>query len=413
MNYRFDEKAKAFLECVSRPDKKINFHLALLTQLCEREVSTFETHHKDLLMTDLYINGEHIHKTPTNMGLGLSLRPGTYTFKIKVKFDYDMDLSIISRTTYDVSELPDKRFQKDIVKELTVTVDNANDCYVAFNAFLSLEWDSEQRIDTGDYYNWSKFEIKNIRRIVSIQDGYEFSKTSKTTLDRLCCYWQNPEYKHTYPTVDREFLGFFRSKYGSSSTTYTAQKTTTKSTYTFDDEDEDYTPIFDIEKELSLQTNAKISQPKQTSSYTSTPKPTSTPSVQKDYVAEINQDAVNRIKDQSIKNGNISSFLYNHALINAIYDQQKDKLLDSMKKELFFKAKVRYEDYLDGSKYIGYKDKGTYFSINGEVYEGDFKNGEKTGKGRLIYPDGKILKGEFQNGKLIKGETLFEEKRYE
>ena len=34
---------------------------------------------------------------------------------------------------------------------------------------------------------------------------------------------------------------------------------------------------------------------------------------------------------------------------------------------------------------------------NGDIYEGEFKNDKKEGKGKIIYKNGEIYEGEFKN----------------
>ena len=63
--------------------------------------------------------------------------------------------------------------------------------------------------------------------------------------------------------------------------------------------------------------------------------------------------------------------------------------------------RVEYCNHRDGTKYIGFKNKGTYFYINGEVYEG-----ELPGKGRYIYPNGDIYECESSKSGYKKGKKL-------
>ena len=42
---------------------------------------------------------------------------------------------------------------------------------------------------------------------------------------------------------------------------------------------------------------------------------------------------------------------------------------------------------------------GKYTYSNGQIYEGNYKDGVKEGLGKLIYPNNKIYEGEFKNGK--------------
>ncbi len=63
-------------------------------------------------------------------------------------------------------------------------------------------------------------------------------------------------------------------------------------------------------------------------------------------------------------------------------------------------------NFEDGSVYEGEKSlsgqmdgHGTLRSSNGNVYEGDFKEGKRHGKGVLTYADGDVYKGEFYLGK--------------
>lgn len=56
----------------------------------------------------------------------------------------------------------------------------------------------------------------------------------------------------------------------------------------------------------------------------------------------------------------------------------------------------------DGGKYDGeWKDDlqhgvGKYISPSGKVYEGDFVEGQRTGKGVCVYPDGSKYDGEWE-----------------
>jgi hypothetical protein len=38
---------------------------------------------------------------------------------------------------------------------------------------------------------------------------------------------------------------------------------------------------------------------------------------------------------------------------------------------------------------------------DGRKYIGEFKDGERTGRGKLIYPDGREQVGEFKNGEYV------------
>ena len=50
-----------------------------------------------------------------------------------------------------------------------------------------------------------------------------------------------------------------------------------------------------------------------------------------------------------------------------------------------------------------YDGKGKYIDEKGYLYEGEFKNGLKHGKGILYYKNGNIkYEGEFSNGKFVK-----------
>lgn len=60
--------------------------------------------------------------------------------------------------------------------------------------------------------------------------------------------------------------------------------------------------------------------------------------------------------------------------------------------------------YTNGDKYIGdwvrdvQHGKGIYYFQNGERYEGDYADGERTGKGIYVYPNGDKYVGQFKNG---------------
>ncbi len=61
--------------------------------------------------------------------------------------------------------------------------------------------------------------------------------------------------------------------------------------------------------------------------------------------------------------------------------------------------------YKDGSIFEGewvnnYRRKGKYTSINGDLYDGEFENGSKNGKGTLYFINGNIYSGEFKNDKM-------------
>ena len=45
--------------------------------------------------------------------------------------------------------------------------------------------------------------------------------------------------------------------------------------------------------------------------------------------------------------------------------------------------------------------KGICLYNNGDIYEGNFKNGKKNGKGKLIYPNGIIFENYWYNGSII------------
>ena len=57
----------------------------------------------------------------------------------------------------------------------------------------------------------------------------------------------------------------------------------------------------------------------------------------------------------------------------------------------------RYEGDFKNDKMDG---KGKLFYASGDRYEGDYKNGEKDGKGKLFYADGSHYEGDYKNGKM-------------
>ena len=70
-------------------------------------------------------------------------------------------------------------------------------------------------------------------------------------------------------------------------------------------------------------------------------------------------------------------------------DGDECRLLD-YKSRVFFKGRLEH----------GLKNgKSIYRSLNGEVYEGDFKNDKRHGKGVEKMPNGEVYEGDFKNGK--------------
>ena len=65
--------------------------------------------------------------------------------------------------------------------------------------------------------------------------------------------------------------------------------------------------------------------------------------------------------------------------------------------------------YLDGEKYEGdwrngkYHGQGTYTWKDGQKYEGEWDNGKRTGRGKMNFPDGREYTGGFL---LFPGETF-------
>ena len=60
--------------------------------------------------------------------------------------------------------------------------------------------------------------------------------------------------------------------------------------------------------------------------------------------------------------------------------------------------------YLDGEKYEGdwrngkYHGQGTYTSKDGEKFVGEWKDGRENGQGKRTFPDGRKYIGEFKGG---------------
>ncbi len=50
--------------------------------------------------------------------------------------------------------------------------------------------------------------------------------------------------------------------------------------------------------------------------------------------------------------------------------------------------------------------KGKYFYENGDVYEGDFKEGNKNGLGRFMWKNGKVFDGNWENGMMRDGSLV-------
>lgn len=387
--------ADIYLEAISRNDKKINFHLALLSQICDYEFSTFETHHKDVLMNKFYINGNLVVSKPTNRGIALSLMPGIYKLKIEVEIDYDMDLSMINDYISGFSKTPEKRFQKKIVKELTVTINDTRDCYVGFTAYLHVQWDKQLDINFGDYYN-RELNLSMNWMIEYTKDDYHFIRTSKEGLDKACCYWYRAEDIYEYGHVVSSAVNFYKANHN-------IKPTIQQSSSNYDKEYD----FVDIAKELAIPYKDKaIIKERNNNNQKATTNISNSNSSQKiihnigtvnskDYeeMLELRNNSMRRFKRLKMdKSTGFDELLIIFGGLNKTYYYLEDKLIDKMSKEMFFKLKVEYKNYED-LKYVRYKNKGTMFKINGEVYEGEFP-----GKGRYIYPNGEIYECELKDG---------------
>ena len=63
-------------------------------------------------------------------------------------------------------------------------------------------------------------------------------------------------------------------------------------------------------------------------------------------------------------------------------------------------ARLNFQRYADWSPAFSMENaKQAMLAFNGDVYEGEWKNGDKHGKGTLWSSDGSVYEGEFENGR--------------
>ncbi len=65
-----------------------------------------------------------------------------------------------------------------------------------------------------------------------------------------------------------------------------------------------------------------------------------------------------------------------------------------IKRQEFSNGDVYEGEFIDGKR----TGKGTYHFVNGDVYIGDFVDGQISGKGKITFVDGTVYEGEFVNG---------------
>lgn len=78
--------------------------------------------------------------------------------------------------------------------------------------------------------------------------------------------------------------------------------------------------------------------------------------------------------------------------------EKHDADSNTFKKYVLEDGSVYEGDFVNGKR----TGKGKYTWPSGDVYEGDFRNNEITGKGRKTLANGTVLKGDFENGVLKK-----------
>lgn len=312
---------------------------------------------------------------------------------------------------FGFSNTPDKRFKKTIVKELTVNIDDTRDCYVGFTAYLHIEWNKKFFASLGDYYN-REFDFGVNWTIEHTKDDYHFVRTSKEGLDKACSYWYRAEDTYEYGACDPELVKEYSNKYNMERTSSYISNESTPKWYEYD-VDDDYDGI-DIEKELELPKNAikkTYSNTNNSAEYNKIIESISKRNVGTQPVVEKdpNEEVKNKLKKMHFDKYDTNEseeFIKEFCKLNPYYAKLGYKSLNNDLKVWSKKWPESVTHYPDGSKFIGKHtswpsvSKGTYFDINGEVYEGEWMGANRHGKGKIIYPNGNVLECQYSDNKL-------------
>ena len=119
-----------------------------------------------------------------------------------------------------------------------------------------------------------------------------------------------------------------------------------------------------------------------------------------------NKDNIFKIEPIEFKNGNSYDGFWNKDLKMdgpGKYYLKQDKVLaegnwdngELIYARVFLPNGDIYEGDIKDSQFNG---KGKLISTNNDYYEGEFKNGEKTGRGKIIFSDGTIYEGDLNKG---------------
>ncbi len=100
-----------------------------------------------------------------------------------------------------------------------------------------------------------------------------------------------------------------------------------------------------------------------------------------------------------------------------LYNGENTKLVGTFKdgeftgngKFIYPNGAIYQGDWKDGTR----NGKGKYNSADSTIYEGDWKDGRKNGKGKYSWPSGNIFEGDFINDEFVKGILKFSDGTYQ
>ena len=242
-----DKKAKAYLQYISRSDKKYNLFFAPFVDLSQRDMKRkpFHRYYSDDYgcYYECYINGREIRfSDDMKRGFGISLKPGNYTLKIIVHINhavgnaYARDMNFSSTSfSYERHKMSDPYWTKrKLEKTWNIEIGEYTKKYLGFNGYLNGSFLAGYN---QDYYHQKYDDYEElIYRLDYIREGFDFFESTKEEIERVFDFYLGVlefDYNTVSASAYNELL-LEMGEYPRSSTTsssYSAPKTTTTTSY--------------------------------------------------------------------------------------------------------------------------------------------------------------------------------------